>query len=124
VDRKNDLKISSVFNPLFRISTEFKIWKRNFDKYEPVLELLDNVGNYDKKGLILMINPNKSQIDEKLKNELIFNHPEYVSDSFEKIIIENRLFSIFKASYTYKNLLWVDSKCIGCCISKFCWRCF
>lgn len=103
LDRQNDLRIKSISQPLFRISTEFKIWKRNFDKYEPVQELLDNMGNLDKKGVIFMVNPNKSQITDKLKDELIFNHPKYISDTFEEIKVEDRLFPIYKASYKYKN---------------------
>ncbi len=103
LDRKNDLRVISATLPLFRISTEFKIWKRNFDKNEPVQELLDNMGNLDKKGVIFMVNPNKSQINDKLKDELIFNHPKYISDTFEEIKIEDRLFPIYKASYKYRN---------------------
>jgi len=44
------------------------------------------MGIYDKKGAMFMVNLNKSQINQKLMNEL-----------------ENRLFPIFKASYRYKN---------------------
>lgn len=103
LDRQNDLRVTSASQPLFRISTEFKIWKRNFDKYEPVQELLDNMGNLDKKGVIFMINPNKSQIKEKLMNELIYNHPKYISDTFKEIKVEDRLFHIYKASYEYRS---------------------
>jgi len=103
LDRKNDMRVTSSKHPLFRVSTEFKIWKRNFDKYEPVQELLDNMGNLDKKGVIFMVNSNKSQINEKLKDELIYNHQKYISDTFEEIKVEDRLFPIYKASYEYKN---------------------
>lgn len=105
LDRLNDLRITSTNQSLFRISTEFKIWKRNFDKYEPVQELLDNMGNFDKKSIIFMVNPNKSQIKEKLKDELIYNHPKYISDTFEEIKVEDRLFPIYKASYEYRSQL-------------------
>ncbi len=102
LDHQNDLRVTSVNQPLYRISTEFKIWKRNFDKNEPVKELLDNMGHLDKKGVIFMINPKRNQINDKLKDELIFNHPEYISNTFKEIKIENRLFPIYKASYKYK----------------------
>ncbi len=103
LDLQNDLRIKSVMQPLYRISTEFKIWKRNFDKNNPVQELLDNMGNLDRKGVIFMVNPNKNQINDKFKEELIFNHPKYISDTFKKVEIEDRLFPIYKASYKYKN---------------------
>ena len=103
LDRQNDMRVTSVNQPLYRISTEFKIWKRNFDINEPVQELLDNMGNLDKKGIIFMVNPNKGQINDKLKDELIFNHPKYISDTFKEIKIEDRLFPIYKASYKYRN---------------------
>ena len=82
LDRQNDLRVIYANQPLFRISTEFKIWKRNFDKYEPVQELLDNMGNLDEKGVIFMVNPNISQIDEKLKDELIYDHKKFISDTY------------------------------------------
>ncbi len=102
-DRKNDLRVRSAAQSLFRISMEFKIWKRNFDKNEPVQELLDNMGNMDKTGLIFVINPNKSQINDKLKDELIIKHPKYISDTFKEVKMEARLFPIYKASYRYKS---------------------
>ena len=103
LDRQNDLRVTSANQPLFRISTEFKIWKRNFDKYEPVQELLDNMGNLDKKGMIFMVNPTKQQKNEKLKDELIYEHQKYISKTFEEIEVEDRLFSIYKASYEYRS---------------------
>ncbi|KKN38076.1 hypothetical protein LCGC14_0756960 [marine sediment metagenome] len=103
LDRQNDLRVIYANQPLFRISTEFKIWKRNFDKYEPIQELLDNMGNMDKKGVIFMVNPNKNQIDEKLKDELIWNHKKVISDTYEEIKVEDRLFHIYKASYEYRD---------------------
>ena len=103
LDRKNDLRVISANQPVYRISTEFKIWKRNFDRYEPVQELLDNMGNLDEKGVIFMVNPKKSQINDKLKNELIFSHPKYIFDTFKEIKVEDRLFPIYKASYREKN---------------------
>ena len=61
------------------------------------------MGNFDKKGLIFMINPNKSQIEEKLKDQLIYNHQKYISDTYREIKVEDRLFLIYKASYEYRD---------------------
>ena len=104
LDYYADLKVGFP-QTTFRITTEFKIWKRNFEEYEPVQELLDRMGNYDRQGIIFMLNPNKNQINEKLKIELIYEHPRYYPGSYEEIKIESRLFPIFKAIYKYEERL-------------------
>ncbi len=97
-DKLSDLRVS-VPNTLFRITTEFKIWKRNFDKYPPVEELLNNMGANDRKGVIFMVNPNKNSIEEKLKKELIIDNSKYVPGTLEDLKIQNRNIPIFKARY-------------------------
>ncbi|MHA1310209.1 MAG: hypothetical protein ACTSQO_04695 [Candidatus Helarchaeota archaeon] len=90
---------------LFRISIEFKIWKRNFNRYPPIQELLDNMGTNDSVGVIFMVNPNKNSIIESYKNELIINHPKYFPGTIEEIEFDDRLYSIFESCYKENNKL-------------------
>lgn len=83
----------------FRITIECKIWRRNFKKNPPVSELIENMGLNDLKGLIFMVNPNQNPIIEQYKQELIFNEPHYVKDSFDQISGENRCYPLFKSQY-------------------------
>lgn len=103
-DRFSDLRVG-IQNTLFRITTEFKIWKRNFDKYPPIEELLDNMGAHDQKGFIFMINPNQKSIKEKLKKELIFGNSKYFQGTYEDLVIKDRTFQLFKAKYMNENKL-------------------
>jgi len=97
-DRYSDLRVG-IPNTLFRITTEFKIWKRNFDEYPPIEELLNNMGVHDGKGVIFMINPNKKSIEEKLKKELIYDNSIYLQGTYEDLIIQDRTFQLFKAKF-------------------------
>lgn len=100
----SDLRVG-IPDTLFRITTEFKIWKRNFDEYPPIEELLNNMGAHDGKGVIFMINPNQKSIKEKLKKELIYENSKYFQGTYEDLVIQDRTFQLFKAKYMSENLL-------------------
>lgn len=89
-------------NTNFQISISFKIWKRNFDKNPPVEQLLEDMGTYDKQGVIYMINPNKKPIDAQLKQELIEDHKWYIKDSYKEISIKGTHNKMLLGMYTYK----------------------
>lgn len=93
-----DLRVS-IPDSMFRISYEFKIWKRNFKINPPIEELIDNMGNNDKVGIIYMVNENKKPIEEKYKKELIDDHHWSIPGTYEEKEIKNSTKKIYISKY-------------------------
>ncbi|MBD3230626.1 MAG: hypothetical protein GF329_20775 [Candidatus Lokiarchaeota archaeon] len=107
LDYPSDLRVG-IPNTLFRITIEFKIWKRNFDTHPPIQQLLNNMGVNDSEALMFMINPRNNPIIESYKDELIYNHPKFYPGSYEEKKIIDRHISIFKAGYKENDrFIWI-----------------
>jgi len=80
--------------------SEFKVWGRN-DYKETIKQLKSYLTSFENFGIIVMINPNKSSITQKYKEEIIDSDSLLVDNSFEQFSFGSTGFQYFKTeSYT------------------------
>ncbi len=88
--------------------SEFKVWPRN-DYKNVINQVKSYLTQFENFGIIMMINPTKSSITTKYKEEIIDKDSLIVADSFEKLNFGDTGFEYFKTkSYTdnskFKNI--------------------
>lgn len=90
----------SSYNP--KAIFELKVWGRN-DYKNIANQLKSYFTDFEKFGIIIMINPNKTSIKKKYIQEIIENDPLYVKDTLDDIFPEIGLVNLESKYYIDEN---------------------